>query len=67
MLCDHEYNNLLLPEAKSGRALRRVEHDVLTLQEDVTEDGKSNAAVRLDSTEAGGAVNRGVVHIRTRN
>lgn len=32
-----------------------VENDVLTLEEDITEDGEAKARVALDTTKAGGA------------
>lgn len=40
-------------EAKTGAG--RVEHNVLALQEDVTEDGETNARVGLNATQTGGA------------
>ena len=61
------YLQLLVGETDSWRGLRLVEDDVLALQEDVAEDGETDAVIRLDTTEALGVGNRSKVDEFSRN
>ena len=47
--------------------MRLVEDDELALEEDVAENGESDARVALDAAEASGAVDWSVVDIATRD